>query len=300
MPLLRLRSDGRGKHYSVARGLLESALRVLYVRDWPAVVWASIPSVCDVERSSVTLKYLPPGSSRIRFGFVSDLHIGPTTPVPLLDRAFGLLANADLDVLLLGGDYVFLDATAERMARLTSLAARVPARRRFAVLGNHDLWAQDSALEEALAAAGVEVLCNTSRSLRIGTANVALVGLDDPWFGQLDVARAFQDVSGSQAVVVLCHSPEAAPFVEDEIGRSSLSLPVFYVCGHTHGGQIATPWGAIRRMIPGVVGRRMPQGLHEIGPIDLYVSRGVGGVDVPIRTYARPEVVIVDLVPTDS
>jgi predicted MPP superfamily phosphohydrolase len=68
-----------------------------------------------------------------------------------------------------------------------------------------------------------------------------------------------------------------------------------YVCGHTHGGHIATPWGHV--FVPGEVGKRYPHGMYHVPPLDLYVSRGVGATELPIRTYAKPEVAIFELVP---
>jgi predicted MPP superfamily phosphohydrolase len=241
------------------------------------------------------LRLLPAGSPRLRVGFISDIHLGPTTPRKLLDRAFALLAAANLDVLLLGGDYVSLEATAEKAQLLARLVAGVPARRKLAVLGNHDLWSRHELLEEALRGVGVDVLCNEARTFDAPHENVALIGLDDPWTGTLDVERAFRGVGDPAAIVILCHSPEGAPAAMEALKRLPHLPPTLFVCGHTHGGQIAAPWGPV--IVPGRFGKQFPHGLHTVGPLRLYVSRGVGGVELPIRTFARPEVAVFDLVP---
>jgi len=46
-----------------------------------------------------------PGRSRqpCRVAFVSDLHVGPTTPLPLLRETFDVVRRERADVLLLGG-----------------------------------------------------------------------------------------------------------------------------------------------------------------------------------------------------
>ncbi len=75
---------------------------------------------------------LAPSTPPLRVGFASDLHIGPTTPPGILDAAMRALAEAKLDVLLLGGDYVFLDATPKKAQRLAALIERVPARLKLA------------------------------------------------------------------------------------------------------------------------------------------------------------------------
>jgi hypothetical protein len=62
------------------------------------------------------------------------------------------------------------------------------------------------------------------------------------------------------------------------------------LCGHTHGGQIATPRGPI--VVHGPLGRRWPAGLYHVDGLPLFVSRGLGIVDVPLRLYAPPDVAL--------
>ena len=290
---LRLRSDGRGTAYTVRRGVVESCLRTLYRGDWPAKLWGLVPGACDVDLVAHRIAMLPEGARSLRVGFVSDLHVGPTTPERLLDNAFAHLASAQLDVLLLGGDYVFLDADERAIDALAARIGAVSAARKLAVLGNHDLWTRHELLERSFAAAGVEVLVNRSTALA-PEGEVTVVGLDDPWTGAPDAARAFEGTGDAAAVIVLCHSPNGLPLAQAAQGGRA---PTLYVCGHTHGGHIATPWGPL--IVPGRLGRQYPSGLHSTGDLTLYVSRGVGGVELPVRAYARPEVVVFTLTAWD-
>jgi predicted MPP superfamily phosphohydrolase len=289
--LLRLRSEGRGRSYSARRGIVESILRVAYRGDWPAAVWAAVPGACDVECERIRLPILASGHPGLRVGFASDLHLGPTTPSRLLDAAFAHLRDADLDVLLLGGDYVFLDATEARVDELAERVLAVPAKRKLAVLGNHDLWTHHGRIERALERAGVELLVNQGAALDTSTR---VVGLDEPWTGTLDASRAF-DGAVESTLIVLCHSPEGIGSVREVVARLPSVPHVLYVCGHTHGGHVSTPWGPI--VVPGRLGRRYPEGGHRLGEIHLHVSRGIGGIEVPIRAYARPQVHVFDLAP---
>jgi len=297
VPLLRLAAEGRGAHYSPLRGVIESSLRVAYHGDWPAALWQTFPQSCRVTCVRRTLGILPAGVHPLRVGFISDIHVGPTTPFPLLDAAFECLAREALDVLLLGGDYVFLDATEEKATILSALIRRVPSARKFAVLGNHDLWTRHAIIEAALRRAGVEILDNAHAVLESTNGAVAVVGLDEPWTGALDAERAVRDLSGPQAIIVLCHSPDGLPDAVRAVGAMSGSARGLYVCGHTHGGHVATPWGPV--IVPGRWGKRYPHGFHRVPPFDVHVSRGVGGVEVPIRAYAAPEVAVFDLVGFD-
>ena len=225
--------------------------------------------------------------------FASDLHIGPTTPPALLDAAFAQLRAWAPDLLLLGGDYVFLEATAARVARLEALVASVRAPCCAAVLGNHDLWTHHDRIEAALRAAGAHILVNAALRLPAPHAGLAVVGLDDPWTGQPDADAAFAAVPDDVAgVVVLCHAPDGVPLVADR-------APLLVVCGHTHGGQIALPGGR-PLLVPGPLGPTYPHGEHPLpgpGSGRLWVSRGLGGVEVPVRLYAPPDVLLLTLTP---
>ncbi|MEY4575525.1 MAG: hypothetical protein RL701_228 [Pseudomonadota bacterium] len=290
-------SRGRGTHYHGLRAAMEHTLGVLYRGDWPAKLWALYPRGRRVHCVRERFSILPPTAATLRVGFVSDIHIGPTTPPALLDAAFDQLARERLDVLLLGGDYVFLAANAAKAARLAELVARVPATHKLAVLGNHDLWTDHTVLERALDRAGVHLLENRSYTVAPG---VTVVGLDDPWTGSIDAARAFEgavDEHASGALIVLCHSPDGLPAALAQVTKLAAlgaGPSGLYVCGHTHGGQMAAPWGPL--WVPGIVGKRYPYGLHYVPPLYVHVSRGVGATELPIRSYAPADVSVFELV----
>lgn len=233
------------------------------------------------------LAILPAGTPRLRVAFASDLHVGPTTPRALLDRAFELLAEEEPDVLLLGGDYVFLEASPARVAEVVRLVTRVPARRKIAVLGNHDLWTNHTAIEDALRGAGVEVLLNQSTRFDAPWSRVRMVCLDEPWTGEPDAASALAGRKPDEVVIVLCHAPDGLKFFSP--GDAAL-----FVCGHTHGGQVALPNGPIV-VPPGPLSRRYPAGRYMVGDTHLFVSRGIGNTEAPFRLYAPPDVSLFEL-----
>jgi uncharacterized protein len=214
--------------------------------------------------------------------------VGPTTPLALLERAFDRIRGEQPDVLLLGGDYVFLDATPDRLAILRELVESVPSPTKLAVLGNHDLWTWDGAIAGALSGAGTSVLVNQSVALPSPWSDVVVIGLDDPWTGSCDGAAATAALDGQPFRIVLCHSPDGLALL------SGLRFDLF-LAGHTHGGQIAAPWGPI--ILPhGRMCREYPSGFGRFGDGLVFVSRGVGTVELPVRTFAEPEVLILDLV----
>jgi hypothetical protein len=280
--MLKLRSSGRGGRFSVWQGLTEAFVGLAAAGAWPARALDRLPAATRVRRVEHALAAGRDGRAPLRIGFASDLHIGPLTPPRLLDAAFGALAAWRPDVLVLGGDYVFLDVTRAAAARLTALVASVPAKTKVAVLGNHDLWTDHGLIERALEDGGARVLVNRSLALPPPHDDVALVCLDDPWCGVPDAARAFADVTAPVRVAV-AHAPEGLPFM----ARHDAAL---MLCGHTHGGQVALPSGPV--VVHGAYGRKYPAGLYDVGRMKLYVGRGLGNVDLPVRWNAPPEVAL--------
>lgn len=285
---LDLRSPGRGRHYTPRRGLAEAVMRVAFAGDWPARVWACFPQAADVRVVHRRLDTPAPRARPLRVAFASDLHLGPTTARATLDAAFAHLAAANPDLLVLGGDYVFLDATPARARELARRVRDVPAAHKVAVFGNHDLWTHHDRLEDALAGAGVTVLVNTALRLAPPHDDVAVVGIDDPLTGDPDGEAAFAGARGAALTIAVCHSPAGLSHVR---GRGAALV----MCGHTHGGHVALPGGVPVVLPGGRWARRFPHGVHAWEGATVFVSRGVGGVEVPMRAFAPPDVGVFDL-----
>jgi len=278
---------GRGSRYSRARHVVEWTLANAYRGHWPARVVRALglQRPVQVRRHSIVTPRWPAGSRPLRLAFASDLHAGPTTHPSLLDEAFDALAAADADVILFGGDYVFL--LADHIPAIEARVARLaPPLGMFAVLGNHDLWADDAAISAALTRAGARVLVNERVVLPAPFEHVMLAGVDDPWTGLQPSLPLFDD--DDRVRVVLVHAPEAMLHLGDQPFELAL-------CGHTHGGQVALP-GEIPILVPGPLSRRYAHGRHALeGGRTLLVSRGVGSTEVALRTFADPDVLVVEL-----
>jgi predicted MPP superfamily phosphohydrolase len=223
----------------------------------------------------------------LTLGFVSDLHIGPTTPFRLLENAVSVLDDEKPDVVVFGGDYVFLDASPAKMKLLEGLLAGVRAPFRIAVRGNHDIWTNSDEIVAAFSASGVRVLVNESVRLPAPWDDIAIAGLDEPRAGYADAAKALSATANANVRIGVCHSPQGAL---DLLGKVDL-----FLAGHTHGGQIAFPGGTPIILPKGEGCRRWSHGRYVCNGTRIIVSRGVGCTELPIRLFARPEVVILTL-----
>jgi predicted MPP superfamily phosphohydrolase len=133
-------------------------------------------------------------------------------------------------------------------------------------------------------AAGVHLLVNASRQIR---PDVWLIGLDDPWTGTPKLDAALQGVPQDAYKIALFHSPF---FFDRASGRVNLCL-----AGHTHGGQVKIPF--IRPYwLPSGCGRFL-EGWYVERESRMYVSRGLGMSNLPVRFHCRPEIVFITVQP---
>jgi predicted MPP superfamily phosphohydrolase len=97
-----------------------------------------------------------------------------------------------------------------------------------------------------------------------------------------DIAAAIANAPAP--VILLAHDPRRV------VEASALGIPAV-ISGHTHGGQIVLPGlGAIAaRKFPIAAGRL------TVNRTELFVSRGVGTIVLPIRINCPPEIAIVTL-----
>lgn len=219
----------------------------------------------------------------LTLAFASDFHAGPTTHPAVYSAMFEALESIAPSVLLLGGDFVSCDA--EYAAILApGLAACRPTFGKFAVMGNHDLYAGDNRVAQILSQAGVTTLINTNIRLPAPFDGISICGIDDPWIGKPDLDAAFDNAS--EVRIFLTHSPDGMMLLNGQ------SFDIAFA-GHTHGGQIALADGTPLYVPNGPLCRRYAHGRFQIaGNGCLIVSRGIGCSTLPIRINADPEIIV--------
>jgi len=276
----------RDRRVAAARKQIEMMLdRVFRPASWAAALSYRVGLQGRVRVSEMVLHTSPPQQREapLRIGFASDFHAGPTTDRRTLAAACRALAALEPDVVLLGGDFV--SVRGEDIGQLEPYLAELEAPLgKFAVLGNHDLRANTSVIVDALARAGVRLIVNERVILEPPFDDISVCGIDDPTYGDPRPELALDGATGIR--IVLMHSPETLP----AIGNRAFDLAL---CGHTHGGQVATPWGAPILLPGGPLNRRYCRGQFEVGgetARTLLVSRGVGCSGLPARVFAAPEV----------
>jgi predicted MPP superfamily phosphohydrolase len=270
------------------RTILAGALGAAALGGWSLLVE---PRLIRVRRLERRLDKWPQALDGLRVALVSDLHAGaPQVDEAKVGQVVAKVNAEQPDLIALLGDYVDPEVTlgepvspeavGEQLARLrASLGA-------FAVLGNHDWRTDGERVRRALRGAGVSVLENDAASVERGGCVLWIVGLADATERVPDTDTSFAMVPDGAPLLVLTHDPDLFPRVPE---RAALTL-----AGHTHGGQVNLPL-LKRKFIPSRFGDRYGGGAVEEGGRLMYVSRGIGTSNLPVRLGAPPEVVVVTL-----
>ena len=205
--------------------------------------------------------------------------------------------SAQPDLVLLGGDILDDGLPPDHALELAGLLSEeFPC---YYVSGNHEHRSgRTEEYKEFLRSLGVTVLEGERITVTAGEQALDLCGVDDPsvaeglWPAQL---AACADGDTGRYTILLAHRPERV----DAYRAYSFDL---ILAGHAHGGQWRIP-GLINGLVAPNQGV-FPQyagGQYDLGTSTMVVSRGLARESTRIpRLYNRPELVVVDLTPSQS
>tara|TARA_B100000609_G_scaffold189243_1_gene176084 strand:+ start:13012 stop:13908 length:897 start_codon:yes stop_codon:yes gene_type:complete len=239
-----------------------------------------------VVHRTILVPRLPVAFDGLRIALVSDLHHGPLVDLPFIERVVEQVNELRPDVVVLPGDFVDKHARyiTPCFLALRHLKAKYGV---FAVLGNHDHWEGADDTRRAIRDCGFVDLTNDGHWLFCYEQRLRLAGVDDLNMGSQDLPRALGDCRKEEVAIVLSHHPDFAENIKDP--RVGLVLS-----GHTHGGQILLPLVG-PPYVPSAFGRKYLHGLVQAPQTQVYISRGVGVVGVPMRLYCQPEIDLLTL-----
>ncbi len=188
------------------------------------------------------------------------------------------------DIIALTGDYISHDR--RYAAPCAELLGRLRARHGvFAVLGNHDHWTDAALITDLFRAEGITVLVNQGMRFERNGEAFWLAGVDDTMVGLEDLSLALAGARESEMKLLLAHNPII-------LRRAARANVDFVLSGHTHGGQVKF---RSEQSASGRPRRRLLRGLGRQGETQIYVTRGVGTVVLPIRYGCPPEVSLLEL-----
>lgn len=242
-----------------------------------------------ISKTKNTFKNLPKEFNGFKILHLSDLHSdGFEDNAKIL---INLLKEIDVDISVITGDFRFLDEHVHSNAlRITqkivnSINSKFGI---YGVLGNHDFIEFVPDLEKC----GIQLLLNESVQLKKDNKSIFIAGIDDPHFYNChDIERSLSNIPENEFIIFLSHSPETYADV-------ALNRVDYFLCGHTHGGQICLP-GGISLFKNAKCPRKLNAGLWSYKNICGYTSRGTGSSGLPVRFNCPPEITVHTLLTAD-
>jgi hypothetical protein len=252
----------------------------------------------EVVNKDIGLRGLPSDFDGLTIAQLSDIHLDEFTEPFLLREAIDAINQAKPDMVLLTGDYVSAQVLPQKLTvdaawQCSKMLGNLQCPQRYAIFGNHDIFAGEEHVGEALRHHGMTVLRNAYVPIERGQSRIWLSGLDDPCEGQPDAELAIPTRIQNQPnepIILMCHAPDYVDQLRTQPAGQAVSL---VLSGHTHGGQIQLPLIGPLWLPPG--GQKYVQGHFHLGTTQLYVNRGIGSVGAPFRFNSRPEITVFTL-----
>ncbi len=233
------------------------------------------PEVVEYE---VKLPHWPEEFSGLSLVQLSDIHMGKYITAEYVRAVVEWAQKMKPDFFALTGDFI---AFRKDVPLVTGVLEGFQAPLgTYAVLGNHDHWADGEALKEGLRKDGIRVLQNEVVYHKRKGKTLAIMGVDDIWVGKRDDRPILE--AKADAKILLAHQPDHFYLAEKSGAQLQIS-------GHCHGGQICIPFiGPL--VVPADEGRKYAGGFIRERETTLFIHRGVGCYP-PLRTYCPPEIV---------
>lgn len=280
-PLSRRRFLARATYAYAAAGTALSAHGI-----WSAY---RLPTIT---RRTLWFPDLPPGLDGLRLLHLSDLHAGIHLGEDMMREIVTQANELRPELIVQTGDMIDIsrDYIPLYVRAFRDLSAPLGV---VTVLGNHDRYTGEPEVIRGCRDAGQVFVQNGCHVVERNGAALALLGIDDPhnWkvddpqAADLDAALRAAPPASQAFRVLLAHRPGAWD------AATPRGIPLT-LAGHIHGGQFYLPligWSAGRLITKYVMGH------FQRSNSQLYVSRGIGVVGVPIRVFTPPEIELFEL-----
>lgn len=248
------------------------------------------PDDYEIVRKTITIPDLPEKLKGLKIALISDIHSGPYMDKYDMDGYVNVVNSLKPDVILIPGDFVNNDN--EQVVPLCDAFQRLQAEYGvYGSLGNHDYFDSADYVANEIQNCGVNLLRNGHSIIEPRGEKFAIIGMEDvhpnDTFDQ-HFKPAVKGLSPELPHVLMCHKPY---YLEHAAGWGVK----FMVSGHTHGGQIVLARLFDAVLSPATLVSSYIEGLYTADATQMYITRGIGMVGIPVRINCPPEVTLFTL-----
>ncbi|HMQ67646.1 MAG TPA: metallophosphoesterase [Ignavibacteria bacterium] len=261
----------------------------------------------EIVNKEIKIDNLPEELSGTTISLISDIHSGPYMKENMMREYTDVINDLKSDFIFIPGD--FTNSNKLEVHPLVKAISNLKADKGiYGTLGNHDYFSDPEYVAKVISnESPVKMLRNNSELININGKNISIIGCDDTrqsgsnsdnillnyYDSTMDQARDQIEKSGltyeEVPKLLLFHKPY---FFEEMAGKK----PDLILSGHTHGGQVVlASFGDLNISFAGAVSKYI-SGLYRSGNSQMYISRGIGSVALPIRFNCPPEITKITLV----
>lgn len=250
----------------------------------------------EITQAEFSIRDLPTQLDGLTIVLASDIHSSVFMTKADMDEYVKAMNGVGADLAVVVGDFVnsMTDEVYPFAEAFSELSAPLGV---YGVMGNHDFFApRPELVAKEIDACGVKLLRNDLTVIEKDGGKLYLGGIDD--VGRPSTASEKMDIafrSGSLPIprLLLCHRP----YFLTQAAEKKIDL---VLSGHTHGGQVVLGRFGETVIAPASLASRYVWGKYRVADTDMYVSRGIGTVGLPIRVNCPPEITKITLRRTSS
>jgi uncharacterized protein len=253
----------------------------------------------EITYRNIKIKNLPEELNGTTLSLFSDIHSGPFMDEGIMKEYCDVINSLNSDIILIPGDLT--NSKQDEVHPFTKSFRDLKAKYGvYSTLGNHDYFSDPDYISRAVInESPIKMLRNESEFININGKELCLIGIEDlkDSGGQrryiiIDYLNSALEKTDKKyqklPKILLCHKP----YIYREILDRNIDL---MLSGHTHGGQIVlAKFGNLNFSIAATVSDLI-SGHYKDGDSNLYISRGIGTVGLPMRLNCPPEITQIKL-----
>jgi predicted MPP superfamily phosphohydrolase len=261
----------------------------------------------EVTKVDIAISNLPNEMKGTTFILASDFHSGPYMSEEMMKEYTDVINSLQGDYIILPGD--FTNSNTKEVVPFTKAFRDLKAKKGiYGTLGNHDYFSDPNYIAEYIFnETPIKLLRNSAEILNINGKPLCLLGMEDTresgvrFTNELQVYMdktllTAQNITaekgleyGSIPKIMMYHKP----YFMDKMSDAKMDL---VLSGHTHGGQVVLLDAMGVNLSLASTVSPFISGFYKHKNSQLYVSRGIGMVGLPMRLNCPPEITKITLV----